>query len=131
LIVVDASALAGALVESSPAAARAAQRLDDDRDQHAPALIDLEIVSMVRRWLRRGELVESRAEQALDDLAAHPLQRYTHVALLPRMWELRHNLTPYDAAYVALAELLGAILLTADSRLANAPGPRCTIELLG
>ncbi len=85
---------------------------------------------MLRRWLVQGKVGRSRADQAVDDLAGLPIERYPHLALLPRVWELRHNLTPYDAAYVALAEALGAVLVTADARLAEAPGLRCAIELL-
>jgi predicted nucleic acid-binding protein len=130
LIVVDASAAAAALAGDDAQGEAARARLADDPDQHAPALVDVEVVSTVRRLLRVGTIDDARAQQALDDLAAHPVVRYPHVALLPRIWELRHDVTPYDAAYVALAEALGAVLLTADSRLANAPGPRCTVELL-
>jgi predicted nucleic acid-binding protein len=65
------------------------------------------------------------------DLRALPIERVPHTALLERAWALRHNLTPYDAAYVALAEALGAPLLTADRRLARASGPRCAVELAG
>lgn len=85
---------------------------------------------MIRRWVARGKLGLSQADQAILDLAGLPIERYPHVALLPRVWELRHNVTPYDAAYVALAEALGAVLVTADGRLARAAGPQCSIELL-
>jgi len=71
-----------------------------------------------------------RATQAVADLTVHPIERYPHLALVPRIWELRHNVTPYDAAYVALAEALDGTLVTADGRLARAVGPRCAIELL-
>jgi predicted nucleic acid-binding protein len=130
LIVVDASAVAAALVVDAPIGAMASERLASDHDQRAPSLIDLEILSMLRRWLAQGRLGSSRADQAVVDLASLPIERYPHVALLPRVWELRHNLTPYDGAYVALAEALGAPLVTADGRLARATGPRCGIELL-
>jgi len=130
LIVVDASALAAALASDAPVSPMAIQRFALDPDQRAPALIDLEVVSMVRRWRALGRLDESRSDRAVASLAIHPLVRYPHVPLLPRIWELRHNLTPYGAAYVALAEALGAPLVTLDARLANAPGPRCTIDLL-
>ncbi len=85
---------------------------------------------MLRRWLAQGKVGRSRANQAVEDLASLPIERYPHLALLQRVWELRHNVTPYDAAYVALAEALGAVLVTADGRLARAAGPRCSIELL-
>lgn len=83
-----------------------------------------------RRQLIAGWLDESGAQQALDDLAALNLVRAPHLPLMPRIWELRDNLTPYDAAYVALAEALGATLLTADARSTRAPGLRCEVELL-
>lgn len=127
---VDASALAAVLVVDGPIGDMASERLASDQDQRAPGLIDLEVVSMIRRWLANGQIGVSQADQAIVDLAVHPIERYPHVALLPRIWELQHNLTPYDAAYVALAEALGAPLLTADRRLANAPGVRCVVEVL-
>jgi predicted nucleic acid-binding protein len=130
LIVIDASAAAAALAGDDAQGEAARSRLAADLDHHAPALVDLEVLSMVRRLLLVGTIDERRAARALDDLAGHALVRYPHVPLLRRIWELRHNLTPYDAVYVALAEALGAPLVTADSRLAQAPGPRCTIELL-
>ena len=130
MIVVDASAVAAALVVDAPIGALASERLASDHDQHAPSLIDLELISMIRRWLVQGRLGSAQAGQAIADLTSLPIQRYPHVALVPRVWELRHDLTPYDAAYVALAESLGAVLVTADARLARAPGPQCSIDLL-
>ena len=85
---------------------------------------------MVRRWVAQGKLGLPQADQAILDLAGLPIERYPHVALLRRVWELRHNLTPHAASYVALAEALGAVLVTADGRLARAAGPQCSIELL-
>ena len=85
---------------------------------------------MLRRYERAGELSTGRAHAAVTDLGDLPLQRYQHAPLLPRMWELRLNLTGYDAAYVALAEVLRAPLVTADARLASAPGHRATVEVL-
>ncbi len=130
MIVIDASVAAAAIAGGDAQGEAARARLAADSDQHAPGLVDLEVVSTIRRLLRRGTIDQGRAERALADLAVHPLTRYPHVALLPRVWDLRHNLTPYDAAYVALAEALDATLLTADARLAHAPGIRCPLELL-
>ena len=96
----------------------------------APALIDLEVVSVWRGLARGGRLDARRARLALEDLRALPLQRVDHTRLMERCWELRDNLTVYDAAYVALAEALGATLLTGDARLSKATGPRCAIEVL-
>lgn len=96
----------------------------------APGLIDLEVLSVLRRQAQAGHLVERRARLALTDLVALPLRRVHHRVLLERCWELRANLTAYDASYVALAELLEVALITADERLARAPGPRCDIQTL-
>ncbi len=96
----------------------------------APHLIDLEVTSAWRRLAAAGDLDERRAQLALDDLRALRLERVSHTPLLPRCWELRDNLTVYDAAYVALAEALEATLLTGDRRLARAAGTRCEMELL-
>ena len=85
---------------------------------------------MLRRQVRGGRVDDRRAILALADLAALPLRRAPHRPLLARCWELRDNLSIYDAAYVALAEALEVILLTADQRLARATGPRCRIEVL-
>ena len=96
----------------------------------APHLIDLEVVSAWRRLAAAGDLDERRAQLALGDLRALRIERVPHRTLLGRCWELRDNLTVYDAAYVALAELLNVTLLTADARLAGTPGPSCEIELM-
>jgi predicted nucleic acid-binding protein len=95
-----------------------------------PELADLEVTSVLRRQLRAGTIDARRAGLALDDLAALPARRAPHRPLLARCWELRDNLTPYDAAYVALAEAMQATLLTGDRRLARAQGIRCNIEIL-
>ncbi|HEY5114160.1 MAG TPA: type II toxin-antitoxin system VapC family toxin, partial [Nakamurella sp.] len=96
----------------------------------APELVDLEVASVLRRQAQAGAINVRRAGLALADLAALPLQRAPHLPLLPRCWELRENLTVYDAAYVALAEVLDATLLTGDRRLARASGPRRDIEVV-
>jgi predicted nucleic acid-binding protein len=102
-----------------------------DADLHIPALCDVEVVSALRRALLRGFLSEARAHEALDDFLALPLLRHGHEALLPRCFERRHVLSPYDATYVALAEHLEAPLLTGDRGLARAArklGLRCLPE---
>lgn len=129
MIVVDASVLAPALADDDTDGDRARERLRGER-LVAPELVDLEVVSVLRRAARAGRLEERRSAQALADLAALPLRRVSHLPLLPRVWELRDNLTAYDAAYVALAEVLGALLLTADGPLKRAAGIRCEIEVL-
>jgi predicted nucleic acid-binding protein len=129
LIVVDASALIEVLLRTS-AAARIEARIFAPRETlHAPHLIDLEVAQVLRRYLLAGELNGARGEAALEDMADLPITRYPHWLLLPRIWELRHNLTAYDGAYVALAEALRAPLLTCDGRLAKARGHGARIEL--
>jgi len=127
VLVVDASVLVVALADDGPDGDRARNRLRGE-DLAAPELVDLEVVSVLRRQLAAGSLDARRAQLALGDLVDLPLQQATHLTLLPRIWELRNNLSAYDASYVALAERLGATLLTADVRLTRASGPNCTIE---
>jgi predicted nucleic acid-binding protein len=129
VIVVDASVLVVALADDGHDGDSARLRLRGER-LAAPELIDLEVVSVLRRQRRQGGLDDRRAAQALSDLACLPLQRASHLPLLDRCWELRGNLTVYDAAYVALAEALDVSLLTGDARLARSTGPYCTIETL-
>ncbi len=129
MLVVDASVLAPALADDGRDGDAARTRL---RGQAlvAPELIDLETASVIRRQLHAGQLNTRRAELALTDLVELPLQRAPHRPLLRRCWELRQNLSVYDASYVALAEMLDVVLLTADARLATAPGLRCQLDLL-
>lgn len=129
MLVVDASILAPALADDGADGDKARARL---RGQAlvAPELVDLETTSVIRRRLLAGTLDARRARLALTDLVELPLRRAPHRPLLARCWELRENITVYDAVYVALAELLDTVLLTADARLANAPGPRCRFEVL-
>lgn len=130
MIVVDASALIEVILRT-PAAGAVESRLFEARETlHAPHLLDVEAAQVVRRYAANGEIDAERGRLALIDLAEFPLQRYPHTLLLPRIWELRNNLTAYDAAYVALAEALDAPLLTRDQRLANAAGTRARIELI-
>jgi predicted nucleic acid-binding protein len=129
VIVVDASVVASALGDDGSDGDRARARLWDEV-LAAPHLIDLEVGSVWRRLVATGDMDVRRAGLAFTDLADLPIRRAPHVELLPRCWELRNNLTIYDAAYVALAEALGATLVTADARLQGAAGPRCAIEVL-
>lgn len=130
MIVVDASVLAPAIADDGADGDRVRERLRGER-LAAPELIDLEVVSTIRRAARGGRLDDRRSGQALADLAALPLHRVPHLPLLSRVWELRDNLTAYDAAYVALAEALDALLLTADGPMGRASGIRCEVEVLG
>ncbi len=129
MIVVDASVVVTGLGDDGDDGDRARARLRGER-LVAPQVIDLEVVSAWRRLVAAGHLDERRAALALADLGALRLERVPHGPLLERCWELRDNLTVYDAAYVALAELMGVDLLTADARLAAAPGIRCRVEVL-
>lgn len=129
MIVVDPSVVVSALADDGPDGQRARLRLRGER-LVAPHVLDLEVTSAWRRMASAGEVDERRAELAIDDLLALRLERVPHASLLKRCWELRANLTAYDAAYVALAENLRVTLLTVDARLARAPGLRCQIEVL-
>ena len=129
MLVVDASVLATALADDGFDGETARGRLLAQQ-LAAPELIDLEVASVLRRQLSLATIDVRRAQLALGDLFDLPILRAPHRPLLGRCWELRHNLSVYDAAYVALAEALDTTLLTADARLAKAPGLECTVELL-
>lgn len=128
MLVVDASVLAVALLDDNQDGDQLRARLHGEV-LAAPSLIDLEVVSVWRGLARSGRLDARRARLALQDLQEMPLQRTDHRALTGRCWELRENLTVYDAAYVALAEAAQTTLLTGDRRLARATGPTCHIEV--
>jgi predicted nucleic acid-binding protein len=129
VIVVDACVLVVALADDGRDGDDARARL---RGEHLafPELADVEFVSVLRRQVAAKKMDSRRAELALRDLVAMPAQRAPHRQLLGRCWQLRDNLTMYDALYVALAEAMQVTLVTADGRLAHAPGPTCTIEWL-
>jgi len=129
VIVVDASVLAPALADDDTDGDRARERLRGEQ-LAAPELIDLEVLSTLRRAARAGRLNERRSAQALTDLTALPLRRVPHLPLLPRVWDLRDNLSAYDASYVALAEALNTVLVTADARIERASGIDCEILVL-
>jgi predicted nucleic acid-binding protein len=126
VIVLDASAAVDWLLQT-PAGQRIEARIYSKNETlHAP---HLEVAQVLRR-LARQELVSARrAEEAMRDLLDLRMTRYSHLVLLPRIWQLRHNFSAYDAAYIVLAEELGAPLMTRDSRLASAPGHAATVEL--
>lgn len=130
MLVVDASCLYEVLADT-PAAEPIRDRLAADDDHAAPHLVDAEVLGVIRRQHLLGDLDGTAATQAVDDLRAWPGQRYSHRPLLARAWELRSTVRSWDALYVALAEAMGAPLITADARLAAASGPRCPIEVVG
>ena len=129
MLVVDASVLAPALADDGHDGDTARGRLRAE-SLAAPELIDLEVASVIRRTLGAGRMDARRARLALTDLMQLPLDRAPHRPLLPRCWELRENVSAYNAAYVALAEMLDAVLVTADARLAAAPGLRCELDVV-
>lgn len=126
MLVIDASVLFE-VVADTPEAESLRQVLSADTDHAAPHLIDAEVLSAVQMHHRRGDLDQTAAGQAIADLRSWPGERWPHDLLVGRAWELRHNVRGYDALYVALAEALGAPLLTLDARLASAAGPTCEI----
>ena len=129
MIVLDASAVLDWLLQT-PAGRKIEVRVYSHSESlHAPHLLDLEIAQVLRRLVREELVSRQRAEEAIEDLEAMRISRYQHAVFLPRIWQLRHNLTAYDAAYVALAESLSATLLTCDARLRSASGHRATVEV--
>jgi predicted nucleic acid-binding protein len=129
LIVLDASAAIEVLLQTEAGAPISERLLSPDSSLHAPHLLDVEVAQVLRRLVRDGQLKAERASEALLDLRDLPVERYSHEILLPRIWSLRHNLTAYDATYVALTEILGATLLTRDARISRAPGHSARVEV--
>lgn len=129
MIVVDASVLAPAIADIGTQGQRFRERL---RGQAlaGPDLLRVEVASVLRRQLHRGLLTLSQAEAAMDDLLNFPIRVFPTTLLLRRVWDLKANLTSYDACYVALAEAIDGVLVTADKRLAQSPGPQCQMETL-
>jgi predicted nucleic acid-binding protein len=130
MIVADASAVLEVMLGTRAAAAIEPRIFDSAQTLNAPHLIDVEVAQVLRRYAAAGTLDQARGRELLDNLAALPILHYPHHILLPRIWNLRHRLTAYDAAYVALAEALEAPLITHDRRLAASSGHRARIELL-
>ena len=129
MLVVDASCLYEVVAGGSEAET-IRQRLASDADQAAPHIVDVEVFNVVRREFRAGRLDNTAASQAIADLQDWPGERFSHRLLLDRAWELRDTVRGWDAMYVALAEALGAVLITTDRRLGAANSPRCEIEVL-
>ncbi len=129
MVVVDASVFAPALADAGKHGDTCRRRLSG-QVVAAPDLLRVEVLSVVRRQLRRGELSLIQASNAIDDLANFPVTTHLSSMLVRRIWELRDNVTAYDACYVALAEALDCPLLTADAKLASASGTRCSFEVV-
>lgn len=130
MIVLDASAAIDWLLHT-PAGLKVEQRIYSRSESvHVPHVLDLEVAQVFRRFVRDGSLSSGRADAALQDLMDVRFTRYPHWRLLPRIWQLRHNLTAYDGAYIALAELLNAPLITRDRRVSSGLGHHAQVELL-
>lgn len=130
MIVLDASGAVEWLLQT-PVGDRVGRRiLARGETLHAPHLLDVEVAQVLRRHVATGAIAASRAEVALQDLLDLRLRRYPHVLFLRRVWQLRDNLTAYDALYIALAETLDAKLVTCDSKLALAPGHHARVEVM-
>lgn len=129
-IVLDASVVVDMLLASAAGMRAMEQLVNANAALHAPELLDVEVLHVLRRALAREQLTPQRAEQALRVLESLPITRHAHAPLRRRCWQLRANLSAYDATYVALAEGLGAVLITRDERLARAPGLAAVVEVV-
>ena len=129
MIVIDASCLYE-VVAGTPDAEPIRRHFASDTDHAAPHVIDVEVMSVIRRSYLAGLLDTTAANQAIEDLRDWPGERFGHRALLGRAWELRHNVRGWDAMYIALAEMLHATLLTSDKRLGGVQGISCPVEVV-
>jgi predicted nucleic acid-binding protein len=129
VIVVDASAAIEILLRLERAEDLMDRVFDSGETLHVPHLFDVEVAQVIRRYAGRGELTPFRAEQAIGVLRDFPVERYSHQPLLERIWQLRHNLTAYDAAYLSLAEVLDATLVTRDNGLAGVRDVKVRVEV--
>ena len=130
MIVLDASVVLEILLRTRVGLEIENRIFSPDETLHAPHLLDLEVAQVLRRYWTTGVMFPERGQDALEDLEDLPINRYPHDLFLSRIWELRYNLTAYDAAYVSLAEALAAPLMTRDRRLASAPGHTAIVELI-
>lgn len=130
LAVIDASVLTAFYAADDPRRDAVAARLATGDALFAPAHVDAEIVSALRGMARRSPVLHAAAPAALRHLAGFPIRRMPLAPLLPRIWELQDNITPHDAAYVALAERLDGPLITSDGKLAAASGAQCTFDVI-
>jgi len=129
VIVLDASAAIDWLLQTGAGQHIEKRIYSRGESLHAPHLLDLEVAQVLRRLVREGAVSSPRADHAIEDLLDLRVTRYPHFVFLPHIWRLRHNLSAYDAAYVALTEKLGATLLTRDARLASALLRTLSVEL--
>jgi predicted nucleic acid-binding protein len=129
VIVLDASALVDWLLQTVPGRQIGARIFSHSETLHAPHVVDLEVAQVMRRMVREAVVSPQRADVVIQDLLDLRLTRYPHFLLLPHIWRMRHNLSAYDASYIALTEHLGATLITRDARLASSPGRRVRIEI--
>jgi len=129
MIVLDASAAVDWLLQTSSGNRIEKRLYARSETLHAPQLLDLEVTQVVRRLTQQGIISGTRADEAVRDLLDLRVTRYPHLVLLPRIWQLRHNFSAYDAAYIVLSEKLDAPLITRDGRLASASGHGATVEL--
>ena len=129
MLVVDASVIAPAIADGGPDGDVCRDRIRN-HVLAGPDLLRVEVMSVIRRHVANGALSKRQADNAIGDLLSLPIVVYPTAPLLRRSWELRGNVTAYDACYVALAEALDCVLLTADTRLANAPGTRCQFDVV-
>jgi predicted nucleic acid-binding protein len=130
VFVLDASAVVELILQTPVGVALRRRLFTPWNVLYAPEFLDLEVTDVLRRRAAYGDLLPERARVAFEDLLNFPLERFPHASLMRRVWELRGNISAYDAAYVALAEGLGAPLLTRDSRLSRAPGHQARIEII-
>jgi predicted nucleic acid-binding protein len=130
VIVVDASVLADALVDDGPVGGAARAALTGDPHWAAPGHLLVEVMSVIRGKALGGKLSPSRAQEAVETLPSLAIDEVDTARLIDRMWQLRGNVTAYDAAYVAAAEMLACPLVTGDARLAKVSGVRCEIRLI-
>ncbi len=130
MIVLDASAAVAVLLNLGEDARRIRERMErEDDGLHVPHLFEVEVINALRHHALRHGISESRRLELLEDLTTMSISRYAHTAMLPRIWELRDNVSAYDAAYIVLAETLEAPLVTRDARLARAPAIRAEVEV--
>ena len=130
MIVVDASAVLELLLRTDKGIKVQERVLDPDESRHAPHLIDIEVTQTLRRLVSLRQITAARGKQALEDHGALEIKRAEHKDLLERVWTLRDSVTAYDAAYVVLAEILDAPLVTCDAKLARSHGHKARIELI-